>query len=78
MGLAFIGRTCKETNKRGISSVLGLCCMLSRLINFEATQKDVSFVNNFQGLFPKDLPRLPLDHEIKFCIELGLRPRGSI
>jgi hypothetical protein len=46
--------------------------LLSCLINFEATQQDVSIVKNFQGLFPKDLPRLPLDHEIKFCIELGL------
>ena len=30
----------------------------------------VSIVNEFQDVFPEDLPRIPPEHEIEFCVDL--------
>ena len=36
----------------------------------EPRQEDIPIVNEFSDVFPKDLPRLPLDREIEFVIDL--------
>ena len=36
----------------------------------EPRQKDIPIVNEFLDVFPKDIPRLPLDREIEFAIDL--------
>lgn len=35
-----------------------------------AVMKNIRVVKEFSNVFPKELPDLPLEHEVKFCIKL--------
>jgi hypothetical protein len=46
-----------------------LAC-LKELPHEERKMEEILVVQEFLDVFPKDLPRLPLDREIEFCIDL--------